>query len=114
MDSNNLYNIKFISDDFQSNLLSLQEEVKKANNLLEDVNNKINSLHNFYEGEMSELYLEEMNKFTVSFPDIKTKTENYITFLNNVMERYKKMEEAVNKSINDGIKGLSINGSENN
>jgi len=30
------------------------------------------------------------------------------------MERYKKMEEAVNKSINDGIKGLSINGSENN
>ena len=81
---------------------------------MEDVNNKINSLHTFYEGEMSELYLEEMNKLTVSFPEIKEQTEKYITFLNYVMENYKKMEDAINKSINDGIKGLSINGSENN
>lgn len=109
MDNN--FNIKFISDEFETNLSELKKKVDEMNQLFTEIKSKTDGVSNYWSGNLSSANMESFNNFSKIFDEVNTKNKTYMDFLDNTCFKYKLMEEMVNKAIEDGQDALSINGS---
>lgn len=108
--SNN-FSIKFISDEFETNLSELKKKVDEMNQLFEDIKSKTNAVPGYWSGNLSSTNMESFNNFSKIFEEVSTKNKAYMDFLDETCSKYKLMETMVNKAIEDGQDALSINGS---
>ena len=109
----NIYNIKFVSDEFEKNLTELKDRVKKMNQLFEDIKSKTGAVSSYWSGNLSSSNLQSFNNFSKIFDEVNLRNKSYMDFLDETCTKYKMMEEMINKAIDDGKDALSINNNNN-
>lgn len=110
---NNSHNIKFISDEFETNLAALKGKVEEMNQLFADVKSKTGAVSSYWSGNLGSSNLQSFNNFSKIFDEVSLKNKSYMDFLDETCSKYKMMEEMINKAIDDGKDALSINDSNN-
>ena len=105
-------NIKFLSEEFLSNLTDLKLEVEKMNSLFSDIKAKTSDITNYWNGKSSDNNIQSFNNFSSVFDSINENNKKYTDFLDQTYSKYKLLEEKINQTINESSKALSINGSD--
>lgn len=110
---NNSHNIKFVSDEFETNLAALKGKVEEMNQLFADVKSKTSAVSSYWSGNLGSSNLQSFNNFSKIFDEVSLKNKSYMDFLDETCSKYKMMEEMINKAIDDGKDALSINDGNN-
>ena len=104
--------IKVGTESIASSLNEFKQEMNKMELLFDEVMNKTSQVHDYWSGTVGDATVAAIQKLSEKFERIDDLNENYVKFLNTVIDKYTHTENKISSTIDETANtGLGINGS---
>ena len=100
--------INITSESLSGYLESFKSEMDKMNQVLSEIEQATTGAKGIWEGEASDTVLGAIESFQQVFSDINAKNENYVTFLNSVIEKYTEADQSGVNTVDSNINSFSV------
>ena len=106
-------NIKIIAESFESELQEFkakEEKIEETLNMIKNLMQEIDGENETWKGKTALKVSESYHRTEERFDDINAKLKSFETYLNQTLKSYKEEEQKQEKSIEENMNNLYING----
>ncbi len=101
--------INISSEALASLMVEFGEEIVSMKELLDDVKERTNDISQVWDGDDSESTMHAFSEFRSQFDTINESNENYLKFLENVINTYTNYDDTVSNNITGSNNTFDIN-----
>jgi uncharacterized protein YukE len=86
--------VDITAESLADNLASFQSKMNQMQTLVGEIKSATSKAKNMWQGSASDTVMGQIESYQKVFEDVDTQNQKYVTFLNSVIDSYKKADQS--------------------